>query len=86
MAEQVLETSQGKDKGNPGALDQDFTTFANRLAADAQKEANPTAAQAMTNLSNDYTDLVESQTGAAQLPDMTTLQNDGTAFDQACRG
>jgi hypothetical protein len=85
-AEQVLEASQGKDKGNPGALDQDFTTFANRLAADAQKEANPSAAQAMTNLSNDYTDLVESQTGTAQLPDMTTLQNDGTAFDQACGG
>jgi hypothetical protein len=48
--------------------------------------SRPTAAQAMTNLSNDYTDLVESQTGAAELPDMTTVQADGAAFDRACGG
>ena len=86
QAEQALQASQGKDESNRGALDQDFTTFANRLAADAQKETNPTAAQAMTSLSNDYTDLVESQTGGAQLPGMTTVQDDGAAFDQACEG
>ena len=79
-----MQSSQGKDKNNQTALDQDFTSFANRLSADAQQEARPTAAQAMTNLANDYTDLVESQTGGAQLPDMTTVENDGAAFDSAC--
>jgi hypothetical protein len=86
QAEQVLQASQGKDNGNRSALDNDFTTFANRLAADAQKEPNSTAAQAMTSLSNDYTDLVGSQTGAAQLPDVATVQADGVAFDHACAG
>ena len=38
----------------------------------------------MTALANDYTALVESQSGAAQLPDMSTVQNDGAAFDKAC--
>jgi hypothetical protein len=38
----------------------------------------------MTPLPNDYTTLVESQSGAAQLPDMSTVQSDGTAFDKAC--
>jgi hypothetical protein len=84
LAEQVLQASQAKDQSNRSALDRDFTAFANRLAADAQKETDPATAQAMTNLSNDYTDLVESQTGGAQLPAMTTVQADGTAFERAC--
>jgi hypothetical protein len=84
QAEQALQTSQAKDQSNRSALDQDFTAFANRLAADAQKETDPAAAQAMTNLSNDYTDLVESQTGGAELPAMTTVQADGTAFERDC--
>jgi hypothetical protein len=84
QAEQSLQVSQAKDQSNRSALDQDFTAFANRLAADAQQETDPAAAQAMTNLSNDYTDLVESQTGGAQLPAMTTVQADGTAFERDC--
>jgi len=84
QAEQSLQVSQAKDQSNRSALDQDFTAFANRLAADAQKETDPAAAQAMTNLSNDYTDLVESQTGGAELPAMTTVQADGTAFERDC--
>jgi hypothetical protein len=83
-AERTLQASQSRDKNNEAALDQDFTNFANRLSADAQREVRPAAAQAMTNLANDYNDLVESQSGGAQLPDMTTVENDGTAFDRAC--
>jgi hypothetical protein len=83
-AERALQASQGKDKNNQAALDRDFTSFANRLSADAQRATSPAAAQAMANLANDYNDLVQSQTGGAQLPDMTTVENDGAAFDRAC--
>jgi hypothetical protein len=38
----------------------------------------------MTALATDYTDLVESQSGAAQRPDMNTVEVDGTAFEKAC--
>jgi hypothetical protein len=83
-AEQVLRVRQGKDQDNESALDQDFTNFADALSAAAQQETNPAAAKAMTALASDYTDLVESQSGAAQLPDMNTVQSDGAAFDKAC--
>lgn len=83
-AEQTLRTRQGKDQDNQSALDQDFTNFANALSAAAQQETHPATATAMTALANDYTDLVQSQSGAAQLPDMATVQSDGTAFDKAC--
>jgi hypothetical protein len=83
-AEQTLQARQGKDQANESALDQDFTTFANALSAAAQHETHPATAKAMNALSNDYTALVESQSGAAQLPGMATVQNDGTAFDKAC--
>lgn len=84
QAKQTLESRQGKDQANETALDTDFTNFAAALAADAQREKRPAAATAMTALSNDYTDLVESQSGAAQLPDMSQVQSDGAAFDKAC--
>lgn len=83
-AEQTLQARQGKDQVNESALDQDFTNFSNALSAAAQQEKHPATAQAMTALANDYTALVESQSGAAQLPDMATVQSDGTAFDKAC--
>jgi hypothetical protein len=83
-AEQTLQAHQGKDQNNESALDQDFTNFANALSAAARQEKHPATAKAMTALANDYTDLVESQSGAAQLPDMSTVQNDGAAFDKAC--
>jgi hypothetical protein len=83
-AEQTLEARQGKDQNNETALDQDFTNFANALSAAAQVEKHASTAQAMTTLANDYNDLVESQSGAAQLPDMSQVQSDGAAFDKAC--
>lgn len=83
-AEQTLESRQAQDQGNQSALDQDFMNFASALSAAAQSEKRPAVAQAMTALANDYTDLVESQSGAAQLPDMSQVQKDGTAFDKAC--
>lgn len=83
-AEQTLQSRQGDDQNDESALDQDFTNFANALSAAAQREKQPATAQAMTALANDYTDLVESQSGAAQLPDMTQVQKDGAAFDKAC--
>lgn len=83
-AERTLQSRQGKDQNNESALDQDFTNFANALSAAAQREKNPAAAQAMTALASDYNDLVESQSGGAQLPDMSQVQQDGTAFDKAC--
>ena len=83
-AQQTLQARQGKDQGNESALDQDFTNFANALSAAAQQEKHPAAAKAMTALANDYNALVESQSGTAQLPDMTTVENDGTAFGKAC--
>jgi hypothetical protein len=83
-AAQTLQGRQLKDENNQSALDQDFTNFANALSADAQHETRPAAAKAMAALSSDYTALVESQSGGAQLPDVSTVQNDGTAFDKAC--
>jgi hypothetical protein len=84
QAEQTLQARQGKDQDNETALDQDFTNFANALTAAAQQEKRPAAAKAMTALANDYNALVESQSGAADLPDMTTIESDGTAFAKAC--
>ena len=83
-AEQTLQSRQGQDQDNETALDQDFTNFATALSAAAQSEKRPAAAQAMTALASDYTDLVESQSGAAQLPDMSQIQKDGAAFNKAC--
>jgi hypothetical protein len=83
-AEQTLQARQGKDQNSESAIDQDFTNFANALSAAAQQEKHPATAKAMTALANDYTALVESQSGAGQLPDMSTIQNDGAAFDKAC--
>jgi hypothetical protein len=83
-AEQILQMRQVKDQGNESALDQDFTNFASALSAAAQQETRPATAKAMTALANDYNALVESQSGAAQLPDMSTVENDGTTFDKAC--
>jgi hypothetical protein len=83
-AEQTLQARQGKDENAETALDLDFTNFAAALNAAAQQEKHPATAKAMTALANDYTALVESQSGAAQLPDMSTIQSDGAAFDKAC--
>lgn len=83
-AERTLQARQGKDQDNESALDQDFTNFANALSGASQQEKNPAAAKAMTALANDYNNLVESQSGAVQLPNMTTVENDGTALDKAC--
>lgn len=83
-AEQTLESRQGQDQNNQSALDQDFTNFASALSAAAQSEKRPAVAQAMTALASDYTNLVQSQSGTAQLPDMSQVQKDGTAFDKAC--
>lgn len=83
-AEQILQARQDKDQDNESALDQDFTNFANALSAAAQQETHPAAAKAMTALASDYNDLVESQSGAADLPDMNTVENDGAAFNKAC--
>lgn len=83
-AKQTLQAHQGKDQTNESAIDQDFMNFANALSTAAQQEKHPATAKAMNNLANDYTALVQSQSGAEQLPDMSTVQNDGTAFDRAC--
>ncbi len=83
-AAQTLQSRQGADSGNESALDQDFTNFAAALNAAAQRETRPATAQAMTTLANDYTALVESQSGAVQLPDMNQVQKDGAAFTKAC--
>ena len=83
-AEQTLQSRQGKDQNDESALDQDFMNFAAALSAAAQSEKRPAAARAMTALANDYTALVESQSGAAQLPRMSQIQKDGAAFDRAC--
>jgi len=45
---------------------------------------HPAAAKAMTALADDYTALVASQSGAAQLPSVATMQSDGAAFEKAC--
>jgi hypothetical protein len=83
-AEQTLQANQGKDQDSESALDQDFTNFASALSTAAQHETHPATAKAMTALANDYNALVESQSGAEQLPDMNTVENDGTAFGKAC--
>jgi hypothetical protein len=83
-AEQTMATRQSKDQDNQTALDQDFMNFANALSAAAQQETHTATAKAMTALATDYTDLVESQSGEAQLPDMSTVEADGTAFGKAC--
>ena len=83
-AETTLEAKQGKDQGNETALDNDFMDFANALNAAARRARNPATAKAMTVLADDYTALVQSQSGAAQLPDMETVSKDGAAFDKAC--
>lgn len=85
-AQRKLETSQVRDKTNATALDADFTAFANALTADAGRETSTAAAQAMNNLANDYIALVQSQSGAAQLPSMSTVQDDGAAFNRDCGG
>jgi hypothetical protein len=83
-AEQVLQARQGRDQSSESAIDRDFTNFASALNAAAQQEKSPATAKAMTGLASDYTALVQSQSGAAQLPDMSTVQSDGAAFDKAC--
>ena len=83
-AEQTLRARQGKDQDNQSALDQDFTNFANALSAAARQEMHPATAKAMSTLANDFDALVESQSGAEELPDMDTVENDGAAFDKAC--
>ncbi len=75
-AEQTLQSRQGKDQNDQSALDQDFIDFAAALSAAAQSEKRPAAARAMTALANDYTALVESQSGAAQLPNVSQIQKD----------
>ena len=83
-AMRTLQARQGKDQSSQSAIDQDFTNFASALNAAALQEKNPAKAKAMTDLANDYTALVQSQSGAVQLPDMSTIQSDGAAFDKAC--
>ena len=83
-AEQTLQARQGKDQSSESAIDQDFTNFAQALNTAARQEKHPAVANAMTALADDYTALVESQSGAAPLPSMSAMQNDGAAFDKAC--
>jgi hypothetical protein len=83
-AQHTLEVSQVRDNANVTALDADFTKFANALTSDAGHETSSAAAKAMTSLANDYTALVQSQTGNAQLPAMATVQADGAAFTRVC--
>lgn len=82
--EQTLQARQGKDQKSESAIDQDFTNFASALNAAGRQETHPDVAKAMTALADDYIALVESQSGAAQLPSMSTVRNDGAAFDKAC--
>jgi hypothetical protein len=82
-AQQALEARQGKDQANQAAIDKDFRNFAAALN-DAAQQAKPAVAQAMTSLAGDYSALVDSQSGAAQLPSMDTMQKDGAAFEKAC--
>jgi Ca-activated chloride channel family protein len=83
-AEQTLQARQGTDQASQSAIDQDFTNFASALNAAAQRATHPATARAMTALADDYTALVESQSGAAQLPSVATMQSDGAAFEAAC--
>jgi hypothetical protein len=84
QAEQTLQAAQGKDQGSQSAIDKDFTNFASALNAAARQATHPATARAMTALADDYTALVASQSGAAQLPSVATMQSDGAAFDKAC--
>ena len=83
-AEQTLQARQGEDQSSESALDQDFMNFAGALSAAAQRETHAATARTMNALADDYTALVESHSGAAQLPDMSTVESDGAAFDRAC--
>jgi hypothetical protein len=83
-AQQTLQASQGRDQGNESALDRDFMNFASALTAAARQEKHPATARAMSARADDYTAMVESQSGTAQLPAMNTVEDDGTAFTRAC--
>jgi hypothetical protein len=83
-AEQTLQARQGKDQDSRAAIDRDFTNFASALNAAARQTTHPAVAKAMTALADDYTALVASQSGAAQLPSVAAMQGDGAAFDKAC--
>jgi hypothetical protein len=83
-AAQVMQVRQGKDQSSQSALVKDFTDFASALNAAARQETHPAVAKVMTALADDYTALVESQSGAVPLPSVSTVQNDGAAFDKAC--
>ena len=83
-AEQTLQAHQGTDQTDESAIDQDFMNFSAALSAAAQHATDPTTAKAMTALADDYDALVESQSGAAELPDMNTIEKDGAALDKAC--
>jgi hypothetical protein len=83
-AQQTLQARQGKDQNSQSALNKDFTDFASALNAAAQQATHPAVAKAMTALADDYTALVESQSGAVPLPSMETVQGDGAAFEKAC--
>lgn len=83
-AERTLEARQGKDQSNESALDKDFTNYAAALSSAAAHAKRAATARAMNDLANDYSALVESQSGAAQLPNLSQVQKDGAAFDKAC--
>jgi hypothetical protein len=83
-ARQTMQARQSKDQNSQSAINQDFTNFADALNAAARQETHPAAAKAMIALADDYTALVQSQSGAVPLPSMATMQNDGAAFDKAC--
>jgi hypothetical protein len=83
-ARQALQARQGKDQSSQSAIDKDLTNFASALNAAAGQETRPAVAKAMTALADDYTALVQSQSGAVPLPSVSTVQSDGAAFDKAC--
>jgi hypothetical protein len=83
-AEQTLQVRQSKDQNSQSAIVKDFTTFASALNAAAQQATHPAVVKAMTKLADDYTALVDSQSGAAQLPSADTMHSDGAAFEKAC--
>ena len=83
-AEQTLRAHQSTDQTDESAVDQDFMNFSAALGSAAQHESDPATAKAMTALADDYNALVESQSGAAKLPDMSKIENDGAALDKAC--
>jgi hypothetical protein len=84
QAERTLQSRQGKDQYNESTLDKDFTSFATALSSAAAHAKSAATAQAMNDLADDYTALVESQSGGAQLPKVSQVQKDGAAFDKAC--